>query len=84
MLSCCERDSGAASVSSGGGYFCTERGVEDIKCRALCERVFSLRQVPAMETRTQTIQRPKTVMEEQEITVQEPRTVMETKQIQVA
>ena len=36
-----------------------------------------------METKTQTIQRPKTVMEEQEITVQEPRTVMETKQIQV-
>ena len=42
-----------------------------------------LGQVPAMETRTQTIQRPKTVMEEQEVTVQEPRTVMETKQIQV-
>ena len=36
-----------------------------------------------METKTRTIQRPKTVMEEQEITVQEPRTVMETKQIQV-
>ena len=45
---------------------------------------FSLRQVPVMETKTQTIQRPKTVMEEQEITVQEPRTIMETKQIQVA
>ena len=40
-------------------------------------------QVPAMETRTQTVQRPKTVMEEREITVQEPRTVMETKQVQV-
>jgi hypothetical protein len=40
-------------------------------------------QVPAMETRTTTVQRPKTVMEDREVTVQEPRTVMETKQVQV-
>ncbi len=40
-------------------------------------------QVPATETRTTTVQRPKTVMEDREVTVQEPRTVMETKQVQV-
>jgi len=40
-------------------------------------------QVPAMETRSHTVQRPRVVMETQEVPYQVPRTVMEPVQVQV-
>jgi hypothetical protein len=51
--------------------------------RTVMEDVEVSYQVPAMESRFHTAQRPKVVMEEQTITVNEPRTVMEPVQVQV-